>query len=151
MLKYALAIHSSPHRTTLTGLRPQPSRVRPPRVCVRPSRRPLPIQPKRRAPIVASFGYAAPSPTAQLGPFHFERREPGPRDVEIEILYCGVCHADLHLARDEQGGAVYPVVPGHEIVGRVTRVESEVAHFFCAEHGITADVEVIRMDQIDQA
>jgi alcohol dehydrogenase (NADP+) len=101
--------------------------------------------------MVATFGYGASSPTAPLGPFRFERREPGPRDVEIEILYCGVCHADLHLARDEQGGAVYPVVPGHEIVGRVTRVESGVAHFFCVEHGITADVEMIRMDQIDQA
>jgi uncharacterized zinc-type alcohol dehydrogenase-like protein len=79
--------------------------------------------------MVASFGYAAQSATAPLGPFRFERREPGPRDVEIEILYCGVCHSDLHAARDEWGGAVYPLVPGHEIVGRVTRVGREVTKF----------------------
>ncbi len=79
--------------------------------------------------MVASFGYAAQSATAPLGPFRFERREPGPRDVEIEILYCGVCHSDLHAARDEWGGAVYPLVPGHEIVGRVTRVGPEVTTF----------------------
>jgi uncharacterized zinc-type alcohol dehydrogenase-like protein len=79
--------------------------------------------------MVASFGYAAQSATAPLRPFRFERREPGPRDVEIEILYCGVCHSDLHAARDEWGGAVYPLVPGHEIVGRVTRVGPEVTTF----------------------
>ena len=79
--------------------------------------------------MVASFGYASRSPTAPLAPFRFERRETGPRDVHIEILYCGVCHSDLHLARDEWGGAVYPVVPGHEIIGRVTRVGAEVTKF----------------------
>jgi uncharacterized zinc-type alcohol dehydrogenase-like protein len=79
--------------------------------------------------MVASFGYAARSATAPLGPFRFERREPGPRDIQIEILFCGVCHSDLHVARDEWGGAVYPVVPGHEIVGRVTRVGAEVTRF----------------------
>ena len=79
--------------------------------------------------MVASFGYAARSATAPLGPFRFERREPGPRDIRIEILYCGVCHSDLHVARDEWGGAVYPVVPGHEIVGRVSQVGSEVTRF----------------------
>ncbi len=79
--------------------------------------------------MVASFGYAAPSARDPLGPFRFERREPGPRDVEIEILYCGVCHSDLHVARDEWGGAVYPVVPGHEIIGRVSRVGAEGTKF----------------------
>jgi alcohol dehydrogenase (NADP+) len=79
--------------------------------------------------MVASFGYAARSAAAPLAPFRFERRQPGARDVEIEILYCGVCHSDLHLARDEWGGAVYPVVPGHEIVGRVARVGAEVTRF----------------------
>jgi uncharacterized zinc-type alcohol dehydrogenase-like protein len=71
-------------------------------------------------------GYAATSPEAPLAPFSFTRREPGPKDVQIEILYCGVCHSDLHRARDEWGGTIYPCVPGHEMVGRVTAVGSDV-------------------------
>ncbi|HXG44709.1 MAG TPA: NAD(P)-dependent alcohol dehydrogenase [Gemmatimonadales bacterium] len=74
-------------------------------------------------------GYAAHSPTAPLVPFQFERREPGPRDVQIEILYCGVCHSDLHQVRNEWAGTTYPIVPGHEIVGRVVRVGREVSRF----------------------
>ena len=66
--------------------------------------------------------YAAPSASAQLAPFTVDRREPGPGDVQIEILFCGVCHSDIHQVRDEWGGASFPMVPGHEIVGRVTRV-----------------------------
>jgi len=60
--------------------------------------------------------YAAPSATRPLAPFTIERREPGPRDVMIDILYCGVCHSDIHQARDQWGGSVFPMVPGHEIV-----------------------------------
>ena len=56
-------------------------------------------------------------------------REPGPHDVRIDILYCGVCHSDLHTVRDEWGGTLYPCVPGHEIVGRVSAVGSEVGGF----------------------
>jgi len=78
-------------------------------------------------------GYAAKSPASKLEPFTFERREPGPRDVLIEILYCGICHSDIHQARDEWGGAIFPMVPGHEIVGRVTRVGSEVTRFTVGE------------------
>ena len=70
--------------------------------------------------------YGTPAPTAALGPMKIERRAPGPTDVAIEILYCGVCHSDLHTARDEWGGTLYPCVPGHEIVGRVTAVGAEV-------------------------
>jgi uncharacterized zinc-type alcohol dehydrogenase-like protein len=70
--------------------------------------------------------YAAPSATERLGPTTIERRAPGPRDVAIDILYCGVCHSDLHQARDEWGGSLFPMVPGHEIVGRVTAVGAEV-------------------------
>ena len=66
---------------------------------------------------------------ASLTPFTFERREPARPDVAIEILYCGVCHSDIHQARNEWGGSIYPMVPGHEIVGRVTRVGSEVSKF----------------------
>src|SRR4029453_10880581 len=74
-------------------------------------------------------GFAAQSATTPLEPFSFERRTPGPRDVQIEILYCGVCHSDLHTARNEWRGTIYPVVPGHEIVGRVTRVGDQVTGF----------------------
>jgi uncharacterized zinc-type alcohol dehydrogenase-like protein len=70
--------------------------------------------------------YAATAPDAPLA---IERRAPLDTDVEIDILFCGVCHSDIHLARDEWGGAVYPVVSGHEIVGRVTRVGAKVTRF----------------------
>jgi uncharacterized zinc-type alcohol dehydrogenase-like protein len=73
--------------------------------------------------------FAAPAQTSPLGPFGIQRREPGPRDVEIKILFCGVCHTDLHFARNDWGGTVYPVVPGHEIVGRVTRTGKSVKKF----------------------
>ncbi|MFG0274184.1 MAG: NAD(P)-dependent alcohol dehydrogenase [Phycisphaerales bacterium] len=73
--------------------------------------------------------YAAQSETSPLGPFSIERREPTATDVEIEILFCGVCHSDLHFVRNEWGMTTYPVVPGHEILGRVTRVGSGVTKF----------------------
>ena len=73
--------------------------------------------------------YAAQSPTTPLGPHAIERREPLASDVEIDILYCGVCHSDLHFARNEWGMTEYPVVPGHEILGRVTRVGQAVSRF----------------------
>ena len=79
--------------------------------------------------MIKTQGYAAQSPTTPLAPYSFERREPGPRDVQIEILYCGVCHSDLHSARGEWPGIVYPLVPGHEIVGRVVKVGSDVSKF----------------------
>ncbi|MCU1321032.1 MAG: alcohol dehydrogenase [Acidobacteriaceae bacterium] len=77
----------------------------------------------------ATKSYAAPSATAPLAPLTIERRTPTEADVEIEILYCGVCHSDLHQARNEWGNSVFPVVPGHEIVGRVTSVGSGVTRF----------------------
>jgi uncharacterized zinc-type alcohol dehydrogenase-like protein len=64
-------------------------------------------------------GYAANTATSPLEPFEFTRRDPGPRDVVIDILYCGVCHSDIHQARNEWDGSIYPMVPGHEIVGSV--------------------------------
>lgn len=73
--------------------------------------------------------FAAQSATSPLGPFSIDRREPLPKDVEIDILYCGVCHTDIHFARNEWGFTSYPVVPGHEILGRVTRVGSGVTRF----------------------
>lgn len=71
-------------------------------------------------------GYATPSAGAPLAPFEFKRREPGPDDIEIKILFCGVCHSDLHQARNEWANTVYPCVPGHEIVGEITRVGAGV-------------------------
>ena len=71
--------------------------------------------------------YAAQAAEKELKPFKIERREPGPKDVEIEILFCGVCHSDIHTARNEWGGTRYPVIPGHEIVGKVTRTGNEVS------------------------
>jgi uncharacterized zinc-type alcohol dehydrogenase-like protein len=76
--------------------------------------------------MIKTRGYAAQSATSPLTPFSFERREPGPHDVQIEILYCGICHTDLHQVRNDWGGSMYPMVPGHEIVGRVTRVGAQV-------------------------
>jgi uncharacterized zinc-type alcohol dehydrogenase-like protein len=73
--------------------------------------------------------YAAQSADTPLAPFHFERRDVGANDVAIDILYCGVCHSDLHTARSEWGGTLYPCVPGHEIVGRVTAVGDVVSKF----------------------
>jgi uncharacterized zinc-type alcohol dehydrogenase-like protein len=76
-----------------------------------------------------SFGYAAHDKTSPLAPFSFSRRNPGPKDVAVAIDYCGICHSDIHQARDEWGGSLYPMVPGHEIVGRVTAVGAEVTKF----------------------
>jgi uncharacterized zinc-type alcohol dehydrogenase-like protein len=73
--------------------------------------------------------YATQNATSALAPLTISRREPGPLDVEIEILYCGVCHSDLHQARNEWHNTVYPCVPGHEIVGRVKSIGSEVSKF----------------------
>ncbi len=78
---------------------------------------------------IPSRGWAAASATSPLAPFSFERRSPGPKDVHIEILFCGVCHSDLHQARDEWGGSRFPMVPGHEIVGRVKQVGPRVTRF----------------------
>src|ERR1700757_1773012 len=90
--------------------------------------------------------YAAHSPTDPLGPFSFQRREVGPHDVQIDILFCGVCHSDIHQARDEWGGSIYPMVPGHEIVGRVTAVGSSVTKFKPGDlAGVGVTVETCRV------
>jgi uncharacterized zinc-type alcohol dehydrogenase-like protein len=73
--------------------------------------------------------FAAKTAHSQLEPFQINRREVGAHDVSIEILYCGVCHSDIHQARDEWGGSIFPMVPGHEIVGRVTQVGNQVTKF----------------------
>ena len=73
--------------------------------------------------------YAAPSADEPLAPFTVERREPRAHEVLIDILYCGVCHSDIHQVRDEWGGSIFPMVPGHEIVGRVSRADEGATKF----------------------
>ncbi len=85
-------------------------------------------------------GFAAMSPTSPLVPYAFERRELKPHDVLVDILYSGVCHSDLHQVKDEWGGSIYPMVPGHEIVGRVLSIGNHVKKF---KPGDTAGVGVM--------
>ena len=99
------------------------------------STNPIAIQEETAAPAERTYAaraYAASSVTSALAPTSIRRREPGPQDVQIEILFCGVCHSDLHQVRDEWHDSVptvYPCVPGHEIVGRVMKVGSAVKKF----------------------
>ena len=79
--------------------------------------------------MIATKGYAVQSAGEPVAPWDFERRQPGPDDVQFDILYCGVCHTDIHQVRNEWGGSMYPMVPGHEIVGRVTAVGDKVQKF----------------------
>lgn len=76
-----------------------------------------------------TIGYAALDSHSPLAPFNFERREPTANDIRMDILYCGICHSDIHQARNEWGSSIFPMVPGHEIVGTVTAVGSAVTDF----------------------
>ncbi|XP_038692767.1 probable cinnamyl alcohol dehydrogenase 9 [Tripterygium wilfordii] len=80
-----------------------------------------------------AFGWAARDASGVLSPFHFSRRENGDEDVTVKILYCGICHSDLHASRNEWGSASYPMVPGHEIIGVVTRIGKGVKKFKVGE------------------
>lgn len=79
--------------------------------------------------MIPAKGYAAQTAKTPLAPFNFQRREVGAHDVQFDILYCGVCHSDIHQARDEWGGSIFPMVPGHELVGKVTKVGAQVKKF----------------------
>jgi uncharacterized zinc-type alcohol dehydrogenase-like protein len=85
--------------------------------------------PKEKAMTLNIRGYAAQTATSALAPHNFVRRDPRPDDVVIDILYCGVCHSDIHQARNEWGGSIFPMVPGHEIIGKVSSVGSKVQGF----------------------
>jgi len=98
------------------------------------------VAPDRSIAMIKVRGYAAKDATSPLVPFTFERREPGAHDVQIEILYCGICHSDLHQTRNDWSNALYPMVPGHEIVGKVVRVGAAVKNF---KAGDTAGVGVM--------
>jgi alcohol dehydrogenase (NADP+) len=79
--------------------------------------------------MIQAKGYAAQSPTTDLASWSFERREVGPLDVQFDIQYCGVCHSDLHQIRNEWFPGIFPMVPGHEIVGKVVKVGDQVKKF----------------------
>jgi uncharacterized zinc-type alcohol dehydrogenase-like protein len=84
---------------------------------------------QEKTEFMKSYGYAALDPKSPLVPFDFEHRDPGAEDIAIEIAYSGICHSDIHQARDEWGGSIYPMVPGHEIVGHVIAVGANVTKF----------------------
>jgi len=86
-------------------------------------------QDEGKTQMTKSFGYAAPEKGDSLEPFSFERRNVGESDILIDIQFCGVCHSDIHQVNDDWGGSIYPMVPGHEIVGRVVQVGSGVTNF----------------------
>jgi uncharacterized zinc-type alcohol dehydrogenase-like protein len=79
--------------------------------------------------MISTKGYAAQTNQSDLAPWEFQRREVGPHDVQFDILYCGVCHSDLHQIKDDWGPGIFPMVPGHEIVGRVVAVGNHVKKF----------------------
>lgn len=83
--------------------------------------------------MIKTKGYAAQDAKTPLAPWNFQRREVGSHDVQIDILYCGVCHSDLHQIRNEWGGSIFPMVPGHEIIGRISKVGEHVRKFKVGE------------------
>jgi alcohol dehydrogenase (NADP+) len=87
------------------------------------------LPPSETSAMLKVKAYATTAADAPLAPFSFERRDPGPHDVQIDILFCGVCHSDLHQARNDWSSSLYPMVPGHEIVGRVVKVGAHVTKF----------------------
>ena len=83
--------------------------------------------------MLKSKGYAVMDPKSDLAPWNFERREVGPHDVQFDIQFCGVCHSDLHQIRNDWFEGIFPMVPGHEIVGKVVKVGSHVKKFKVGE------------------
>lgn len=83
--------------------------------------------------MIESFGYAATRMNKSLRPVHFQRKDLGPSDVQVDILYCGVCHSDLHQVKNDWKNTVYPCVPGHEIVGKVSAIGEDVSGFKIGE------------------
>src|SRR5476651_1086972 len=83
--------------------------------------------------MINTAAYAALTAKTPLVSYSIERRDPGLYEVLIDILYCGVCHSDIHQVRDEWGGSIFPMVPGHEIVGKITKVGDQVTKFKVGE------------------
>ena len=90
--------------------------------------------------------YAVQSATSPLAPFDFNRRAVGENDVQINILYCGICHSDIHQVRNEWGGSIYPMIPGHEIVGQVISIGNKVQNFKIGQYvGVGCFVDSCRV------
>ena len=83
--------------------------------------------------MIKTKGYAAQDPNSDLASWNFERREVGAHDVQIEIMYCGVCHSDLHQIKNDWFPGLFPMVPGHEIVGKIVKVGDHVKNFKVGE------------------
>lgn len=99
-------------------------------LCIKRMNQPCEIlNPLPENEMIASKGFAAKSAKAEIEPFNFERRDPGPNDIVIAIEFCGICHSDLHQVNEDWGPSLFPMVPGHEIVGRVTQVGAGVKKF----------------------
>ncbi|MBD8554392.1 NAD(P)-dependent alcohol dehydrogenase [Rhizobium sp. CFBP 8762] len=96
-----------------------------------------------------TLGFACTSADAPLAPFSFERRAPRPDDVVMEILYCGVCHSDLHWSRNDWGWTIFPAIPGHEIIGRVIEIGSAVTQYTVGDH-VAVGCMVDSCQQCDQ-
>ncbi|KAL1315698.1 probable mannitol dehydrogenase [Arachis hypogaea] len=95
-----------------------------------------------------AFGWAARDTSGFLSPFNFSRRETGEKDVAFKVLYCGICHSDLHMVKNEWGNAIYPMVPGHEVAGVVTEVGSKVQKYKVGDKvGVGCMVESCRTCQ----
>lgn len=95
--------------------------------------------------MISVQGYAAYQAQSPLAPYSFQRREVGPKEILIDIHYCGICHSDIHQVRDEWGGAVFPMVPGHEIAGIITQIGSQVSKFKVGDRvGVGCMVESCR-------
>src|SRR4051794_28346861 len=95
--------------------------------------------------MIQAKGMAVTSAQSPLAPYSFERREPRERDVVIDIKYCGICHSDIHMARNEWGMSMYPMVPGHEIAGVVRAVGTKVTKYRVGDHvGIGCFVDSCR-------
>ena len=99
-----------------------------------PGRPDAPVSKVEQGNRVKTFGYAALAAAAPLAPFDFERRELRPDDVAMEVLFCGICHTDLHQVRNDWAWSQYPLVPGHEIVGRVIEVGEAVTRHRIGDH-----------------
>jgi uncharacterized zinc-type alcohol dehydrogenase-like protein len=98
--------------------------------------------------MIPAKGYAALSATTPLAPFSFERRDPKEHDVVIDIKFAGICHSDIHTVRNEWGGAIYPIVPGHEIAGVVSKVGDKVSKYKVGDHvGVGCFVDSCRSCQ----
>jgi uncharacterized zinc-type alcohol dehydrogenase-like protein len=91
--------------------------------------------------MLKSFGYAAKHSDSRLKPMAFERDPAGPHEIEIDVLFCGVCHSDIHQVKNEYSNTVYPCMPGHEVVGRVTRVGAHVIDMASLRHDMAAEAE----------